>query len=189
MFLDNALSFNTAVNTVLAIANTTTTSTIIDITGAGSGNAPAMIGGLNSSNVPNSNTAMGVDYGVGDGMAIPYVVVTINTVTTVTGTMTISLNSAPDNGSYSPGTYTTIYTSTALSGSTQLAAGKVYYFQVPPVLFQGGQKLPRFYELVYTVANTTITLSVNSFMTLNPPSFGNAYSLLGGQYGSNFYAG
>ena len=37
MFLDNALSFNTAVNTVLAIANTTTTSTVIDITGAGCG--------------------------------------------------------------------------------------------------------------------------------------------------------
>ena len=190
MFLDNALSFNTAVNTVLAIANTTTTSTVIDITGAGSGNAPAMIGGLNSSNSPGANTAMGSDYGVGDGMAIPYVVVTINTVTTVTGTMTISLLAAPDNGSYGQGTYTTLYTSGNLSGSTQLYAGAVLYFQVPPVLASMGEALPRFYKLIYTVANTTITLSVNSFMTLNPPSFaGSKAVLLGGQYANNFYAG
>ena len=185
MYLDNSLSFNTAVNTVLAIANTTTTSTIIDITGAGSGNAPSMINGF-----PATNTAIGVDYGVGDGMAQPYVVVTINTVTTVTGTMTITLQAAPDNGSYGQGTYTTIYTSAALSGSTMLYAGSVLYFPVPPTLAAMGEALPRFYKLVYTVSNTTITLSVNSFMTLNPPSFaGTKAGLLGNQYANNYIAG
>ena len=107
--------------------------------------------------------------------------------------MTISLQSAPNTstaGSYNEGTYTTIYTSAALSGSTMLAAGKVLYFQVPPVLFSMGQSLPRFYKLIYTVSNTTITLSVNSFMTLNPPSIGSTYAVnLGDNYASNFYAG
>ena len=184
MFLDNSLTFNTAVNSSQAISATAASTSIIDVTGAGSGNTPAMINGF-----PNLNTAMGVDYGVGDGMAIPYVVVVVTSATTVTGTLTIALQSAPDNGSYSPGTYTTIYTSAALTGATQLYAGAVYYFQVPPSLIGNGEALPRFYRLNYTVG-PSISVSVNAFMTLNPPSFaGGKASLLGGQYNSNFYAG
>ena len=184
MFLDNSLTFNTAVNGSQTITVTAASTTVIDVTGAGVGNAPAMIGGY-----PATNTAIGIDYGVGDGMAIPYVLVFINSATTVTGTMTVSLQAAPDNGSYSPGTYTTLYTSANLNGSTQLAAGNVLYFQVPPTLAAMGEALPRFYRLNYTVASNTISISVNAQMSLNPPSFASAKTgIIGGLYPNNYIA-
>lgn len=184
MFLDNSLSFNTNVASVQAVTATAASTTVIDITGAGVGVAPAMINGY-----PQTNTSIGVDYGVGDGMAIPYVVIVITATTTVTGTLTIALQAAPDNGSYSPSTYTTLFTSNALTGATQLYVGSVLYFQVPPTLASMGEALPRFYRLNYTVGST-ISLSLNAFMTLNPPSFaGVKAGILGGQYNSNFIAG
>lgn len=181
MFLDNSLTFNTSVTSTQAVTATADSTTVIDITGAGSGNAPAMINGF-----PATNTAIGVDYGVGDGMFSPYVMVFVTATTTVTGTLTVALKAAPDNGSYGQGTYTTIYTSTALTGSTQLAAGKVLYFPVPPILSSMGEALPRFYKLTYTVGSS-ISLSVNAMMAPNPASFGN-FGLLGGQYANNFIA-
>ena len=182
MFLDSALCFGTNLTTPQNVTATADSVSIIDVTGAGSGNAPAMINGYGQ-----ANTAIGVDYGVGDGMAIPYVVVVITAVTTVTGTLVITLSAAPDNGSYSPGTYTVIFTSTGLTGSTVLYVGSVLYFQVPPTLAAMGEALPRFYKLTYTVASGSISLKANSFMTLNPPSFaGTKAGLLGGQYNSNF---
>lgn len=185
MFLDNSLSFNTNVASTQTVTATADSTTIIDVTGAGSGTAPAMINGF-----PATNTAIGVDYGVGDGMAIPYVVIIVTAVTTVTGSLVITLSAAPDNGSYSPGTYTVIYTSTALTGSTQLYAGSVLYFQLPPTLAAMGEALPRFYKLTYTVASGSISIKTNSFITLNPPSFaGTKAGLLGGQYANNFIAG
>lgn len=179
MFADNSMSFNTALTSSQAITATAASTSIIDVTGAGSGNAPAMINGF-----PQANTAIGVDYGVGDGMAVPYVVLLVTATTTVTGTLTVALQAAPDNGSYSPGTYTTLYASAALTGATQLAAGKVLYFPIPPTLNSMGEALPRFYRLNYTVTGS-ISLSVNAFVTLNPPSFA-AFGLLGGQYNNNF---
>ena len=181
MFADNSLSFNTNLSSTQNITATADSTSIIDITGAGSGVAPAMINGF-----PATATSVGVDYGVGDGMANPYVVIAITATTTVSGTLTISLNAAPDNGSYSPGTYTAIYTSAALTGATQLKTGNVLYFQVPPTLASMGEALPRFYKLIYTVGSS-ISLKVNSFMALNPPSVGN-YGNIGGQYNSNYLA-
>lgn len=184
MFADNSLSFNGALTTPQTVTATADSTTVIDVTGAGSGNAPAMINGF-----PATNTSIGVDYGVGDGMAIPYVVIIITAVTTVTGTLVITLNAAPDNGSYSPGTYTTIFTSAGLTGSTQLYAGAVLYFQLPPTLAAMGEALPRFYKLIYTVASGSISLKSNAFITLNPPSFaGTKAGILGGQYANNFIA-
>jgi hypothetical protein len=183
MFGDNSLSFNTNLSSTQAITATAASTTVIDVTGAGAGNAPNQINGYGQ-----ANTAIGVDYGTGDGMATPYVVVLVTAVTTVTGTLTIALQAAPDNGSYSAGTYTSIFTSAALTGATQLYAGAVLYFQVPPTLAAMGEALPRFYRLNYTVGSS-ISLSVNAFMTLNAPSFaGTKAGLLGGQYNSNFVA-
>ena len=185
MFLDNALSFNTNVASTQTVTATADSTTIIDITGAGSGTAPAMINGF-----PATNTAIGVDYGVGDGMAIPYVVIIVTAVTTVTGTLVITLSAMPDNGSYSPGTATVIFTSTGLTGSTVLYAGSVLYFQLPPTLAAMAEALPRFYKLTYTVSSGSISIKTNAFITLNPPSFaGTKAGLLGGQYNNNFIAG
>ncbi len=46
MFVDNTLSFNTNWSTTQTITTTADSASVIDITGAGSGNAPAMINGF-----------------------------------------------------------------------------------------------------------------------------------------------
>lgn len=176
MFADQSLTFNTSLTSFQNVTATADSTTIIDVTGAGSGNAPAMINGF-----PATNTAIGVDYGAGDGEAIPWVVVMIPAVTTVTGTLTISLKAAPDDGSYGQGTYTTLYTSGSLTGTTQLVAANQLLFQVPPIYVTGGQALPRFYKLTYTVVSGSISLHANAFMTLNPPNLE-----LMGKYANNY---
>lgn len=158
----------------------TADSSIVDVTGAGVGVAPAMIGG-----VPNAsglqNTTLGFDMGVGDGMARPYVFVLVTATTTVTGTLSISLKAAPDSGTYTEGTYTTLYTSAGLTGSTQLAANKWLYFPVPPVL--QAEANPRFYKLTYTVVSGSISLSLSAGIVVDPTSF-----LGGTKYQNNYIA-
>jgi hypothetical protein len=181
MIVDNSLSFNTNWQTPQAITTVTVDSTtVIDITGAGSGNAPTMINGYNQ-----ANTAIGVDIGQGDGMAIPYVVCCVTTAFVSAGaaTLQIVLQGAPDNGSYSPGTWTTYFTSTVFT-TAQLAAGQMLFFQVPPRPLSGqpGTALPRFYKLSYTVASATFSAGkFNSGILLNPPN-----GLVSTLYNSNF---
>lgn len=155
-----------------AITATADSTNIFDVTGAGSGNAPAMIG------AGGVNTAMGIDIGAGDGAAVPYVLITVTGSTTVTGTLTISLKAAPDNGSYGQGTYTTIYSSAALTGAGQLAVGSQYIIPVPPII--PGEALPRFYKLTYTVGSS-ISVVVTAELLLNPPLIRDATL-----YGNNF---
>lgn len=167
-YFDSLLQFSLA----QAITTTANATNLYDVTGAGSGNAPAMIG-------PNGvNTGIGIDIGAGDGMAIPEVQATVTTAGTGAGTITISLQSAPDNGSYSPGTYTTIYQSAAFVG-TSLTVGSVLTFQVPPNP-PGVTTLPRFYRLVYTVASTA-TASFTTNLLLNAPTVKNV-TLHGNNY-------
>ena len=176
MFLDNSLSFNGGWSTPTAAITATVDSTVIvDITGAGIGNAPAMIGGY-----PATNTAIGMDIGAGDGVAIPYLYVAVNTTGTGTGTVTISLSAAPDDGAYSDGTYTTLYTSQAFVG-TDLVAGRFLMVAVPPTLWTFGEDLPRFYKLTYTVSGTVGAVKFLSGLVLNPQQ-----SSLAGQYPNNF---
>lgn len=176
MFVDNALSFNGGWATPQAITVTADSSSIVDITGAGSGNAPTMIGGY-----PASNTSIGADWGAGEGVSVPYVYITVTTAGTTSNTLTVSLNAAPDNGSYSPGTYTQLYASTAFTGST-LVKGAVLLFPVPPRLQTTayGEVLPRFYKLTYTCSGS-LTVSVAAGMVINPPT-----SLTALQYQNNF---
>jgi hypothetical protein len=173
MFLDASLTFNSALGTPQAIAATANSAAIIDVTGAGSGNLPRMVGGY-----PALNNDLGLDMGSGDGVANPYLVVQVSTAGTGTGTLTVTLQAAPDNGSGSPGTYTVLATSAAYVG-TALVAGTQIVMDVPndPAIAQ-----PRFYQVVYTVSGT-LTASVLAFVTLNAPD-----SLKGIQYNSNFVA-
>lgn len=180
MMLDSSLTFNTNLTSTQAVTATANSTTVIDVTGVGVGNKPTMINSFPAS----AYQSLFLDIGVGDGIAIPYVMVFITGTTTVTGTLNVALQAAPDDGSTnSPGTYTTLYQSAALTGATQLAAGKVLYFQVPPTLFTMGEAQPRFYRLVYTVVSGSISIVVNSVITINPSSFG-----LGGQFNNNFIA-
>lgn len=180
MFLDNSLSFNGGWNTPsAAITSTVDGTTIVDITGAGSGNAPAMINGF-----PATNTAIGEDYGAGDGVAIPYAVVIVNTTGTGTGTVTVSVSAAPDNGSYSPGTYYTLFSSDAYVG-TNLVAGTTLLFPLPPIPEGLGtaKALPRFYKITYTVSGTVGAVKFVSGLALNPTNIG-----LQGRYPNNYLA-
>lgn len=174
MFTDNTLSFNTNWQTTQAITTTANSATVVDLTGAGSGNAPAMIGSF-----PAVNTAMGYDIGFGDGVAYPYLVINVVTAGGAnSNTLTISLQSAPDNGSYSPGTWTTCLQSEAILDST-LTAGLTLIFPVPP---RGvGAALPRFYRLIYTASATLTPLAVSAGILLNPPS-----QLMAGAYSANY---
>lgn len=172
MFLDQTLSFNTTIGTVQTVTATAASQAIIDVTGAGSGNAPQIINGF-----PATNTAIGEDYGAGDGVAIPHVVVSVPVTGTGSGTVTVALQAAPDNGSYSPGTYYTLATSDAYVG-TALTAGTVIDIPVPPIV--NSDALPRFYRLNYTVSGT-ISVGLNSFMVLNPVQL---YTF--GKYANNY---
>lgn len=155
-----------------AITTTADSTNTFDVTGAGVGNAPAMIG------AGGVNTAMGIDIGAGDGVAIPQIWVIVTGSTTVTGTLTITLSAAPDNGSYSAGTYTVLHSSAALTGATQLAVGAAYKFDVPPII--PGEALPRFYKLTYTVS-ASISVVVSAFVMFNAPDLRDPKL-----YGNNF---
>jgi hypothetical protein len=166
-FLDASLNFSQA----QAITVTAASTNLYDITSAGSGNAPAMNG------ANGVNTDLGGDIFAGDGQAIPQVFVNVNVTGTTTNTITINIQSAPDNGSYSPGTWTTIGSSGAIVADT-LIAGDALIINgnpLPPHI-----PLPRFYRLQYVCSGTlSITLTAN--LTINAPT--NRDATL---YGSNF---
>lgn len=180
MFLDNALTFNASWSTPSAAITATVDGTgIIDITGAGSGNAPAMINGF-----PATNTAIGADYGAGDGLVIPRGIFIVTTTGTGAGTLTISISAAPDNGTYGQGTYYVLATTDAYVG-TNLVAGTVIELPLPPLPEGLGtnKALPRFYKCTYTVSGTVGAVKFLSGLAINPASF-----LLWGRYNNNFTA-
>lgn len=174
MFLDNKLAFSTDWATAQAVTTTADSTNIIDVTGAGSGNAPAMINGF-----PAANTAIGNDYGGADGVAIPWLYVTCTVAGTGAGNVTITLKGAPDNGSYGQGSYQTLYTSTAITG-TSLLKGPTIVVPVPPMLYNDSEVLPRFYKLTYTVSST-FTGSFIAGLVLNPTT-----GLIMPDYSNNF---
>lgn len=147
----------------------TTAGTVFDVTGAGSGNAPSMIAGVNGST--GAAVPIGFDIGAGDGIAIPEVFWTVPTAFVSAGgaTMQIQLQAAPDNGSNSPGTYQTI-TQTSTFTAGQLSANTVGQFQVPSVAPNWiGEALPRFYRLNFVVGTSTFSAgAITASLVLNP---------------------
>lgn len=165
----------TFLSTAQAIT-TTADSTIYDTTGAGSGNAPTMIG------AQGLNTALGFDIGAGDGIAVPEALWTVTTAGTGAGTVTFSVSAAPDNGSYSPGTYQVLASTQAFVG-TSLKLGQTIKLPIPPfpqTNSTGATIVPRFYKFTYTVASSA-TVSVSGGILLNAPDlrtpviYGNNY--------------
>lgn len=160
-------------STEQAITTTADSTNVFDVTGAGAGNAPAMIG------AGGLNTALGFDIGAGDGVAAPEVLVVVTTAGTGAGTISVSIAAAPDNGSYSAGTYVVLSTTAAFVG-TSLTAGRVIKLPVPPI--PPTLALPRFYKLTYTVSGSA-TASFTANLMLNAPDlrdatlYGNNYSV------------
>ena len=176
MFLESTSGANLSV--AQAVTATAASTNVFDVTGAGAGNAPAMIG------ASGLNTALGFDIGGGNGVEEPSVAVSVTTATTVSGTLTIALQVAADNGSYSPGTYYTIFSTAALTGTSELFVGAQIWFPIPPTpqgLLSGS--LPRFYRLDYTVTGS-ISVVVSASILLDAANIRQAT-----QYGNNFPAG
>lgn len=158
-------------STAQAITTTANSTNVFDVTGAGAGNAPAMIG------AGGVNTAMGIDIGAGDGMAPAAVLITLSAVGSSGNTLTISLQAAPDNGSYSAGTYQTIFSTQAFVEST-LSANDQIIIPVPPI--PPHLALPRFYRLVYT-CSAAVTVTATANLLMNAPLLRDAKL-----YGNNF---
>lgn len=176
MLTDTNLSFNTSWATTQLITTTADSSSVIDITGAGVGNAPAMINGF-----PALNTAIGVDDAYGQGVAGAWVMICVKASGgNNANTLTVSLKSAPDSGTYTEGTYTTCGSTGAMLDSS-LVAGTLIAFPMPPIAL--GAALPRFYKLTYTASATLTPLGVSAGIVINPPTL-----LLPKLYPSNFIA-
>lgn len=144
MFLDNALLLSNA----QAITSTAASTTLYDVTGAGSGNVPSMVFGTTG--------LAGVDLGLGEGMARPNCYFTVGTTFTAGGaaTLTIQIQLAPDNGSGSPGTYVTLAETGAIAVGS-LVAGKNFSIPLPPLSM--GEAVGRFYRFNYVVATGPFT--------------------------------
>lgn len=164
-FFDNALLLSNS----QAITTTAASTNVYDVTGAGAGNAPAMVFGQTST---GAAAPAGLDIGTGDGVAIPHAYFTIITTGTGAGTITFQVQAAPASGN-SAGTYVTLAASQAFVGTT-LIAGDVIDLQVPPYASAAAQigpgmgALPRFYRLNYVVSGSA-TATVTAYIGVNPP--------------------
>lgn len=167
MFLDSLVTFSSAQSLVTTATTTLVSSTTYDVTSAGVGTAPSMIGGVNAST--GAAQVIGFDIGTGDGFAIPEVEWSVPTAATPSGaTMQIKLQAAADNGSNVPGTWVDIYASKAFVAS-DLVANTINSFQVPPVPATFGTNAPRFYRLAYVIGTATYTAgTISANIVLNP---------------------
>lgn len=153
-----------------AITTTAASTTIYDITGAGSGNAPSMTFG---------NGPVGADIAGGDGSNLPSAYFTITTTGTGTGTVQFQVQAAPDN-SNSPGSYVVVGSSDAYVG-TALIKGNVIKVPISPFnQIAPGMGQPRFYRLYY-VQTGNGACSVTGYIGINTPT---GYE--GTQHGNNF---
>lgn len=150
MFIDVAAAFSPFAPYGSPQSLVTTTSTastnVYDITGAGVGNTPSITWG--------NSDVFGADMGVGDGAALPsvYAVITTGLSTTNSATLTIALQSAPDDGTNNPGTWSTVVQTDAYTASA-LAAGTA--IRLPFAHRKTGAALPRFYRLWYQLPSST----------------------------------
>lgn len=174
-FLDATLILSSA----QAITTSAASTLVYDVTGAGSGNAPAMIFGQTAT---GAAALPGADIGNGDGASAPQAYFTITTTGTGTGTVSFGIEAAPDNGSNSPGTYRRLATTNAAVGTT-LLAGDIISLTIPPYVLVGpAEGKPRFYRFYYDQTGNG-AVSVTSAIMLNPP-----LGYVSTQYSNNFNA-
>lgn len=169
-YFDNALLLSNA----QAITSTAASSTIYDVTGAGSGNAPALIWGTTS--------VFGTDIGsAGNGIAQPCVFMVITTAFTTSNsaTLQVQVQAAIDNGSNAPGSYTTIVETDAFAAAV-LTLGAQLVLPIPKITL--GEALPRFYRVNYVVGTGVFGAgAVTTDILINPPT-----GLVSTLYPSNF---
>lgn len=174
-FYDAPLQLSTAQAIVASAASTL----IYDTTGAGSGNAPAMVFGQGATGAPLLG---GFDIGGGMGASQPKAVFDITTTGTGAGTVAFGVEAAVDNGSNAPGTYVRLATSGAIVGTSLIAGDKIILPIPSEVIKAAGELKPRFYRFFYDVTGAA-TVSATATIQINPEM-----GLIGNIYGNNFVA-
>lgn len=160
MIMDSTLLFST--NQGISTATTITTSTsVIDLAGVGSGNAPNATFG--------TATTFGEDLGVGGGVTDLTLLVVVGTpfATTNTATLTVALQGAPSTATNTPGTYTTYQQTGAISVGNLTTNTQIMRMNLAAAFPFG--TLPRFLRLQYiapaTLNWTTGTIQVAGLIT------------------------
>lgn len=170
MILDSQLILSSA----QAITVSAPSTGVIDVSGAGYGNAPP--------NTFGTATVFGEDIGIGDGVSPPRLFVYTGTAFTAAGagTLQIQLQASVDSGA--PG-YTASAWDTILQTDTyalsQLTANKlIAEFTIPPR--EPNQGFPRYYRLNYVVGTGPMTAGTIAFAGFatgidNSPMYAAAY--------------
>lgn len=153
MILDSFLMFDSAAN-LAQVVGTYTSANVIDWHATGA--------------LPTLANLQGArDMGIGDKPALKMLVQVITTFTSGgAGTLAVSLQGAPDNGSGAPGSYTTWWTSPAYALATLNAGSRLFDmdFPRPP----DGISIPRFVRMSYAIAGATMTAgTVSSYIVLD----------------------
>jgi hypothetical protein len=159
MLIDNLISFST---TAQAVTSSNVASTnVIDLLGAGSGNA--------STNIIGNVTTFSADMGIGKWKQQIYILVGTAFTTSDSCTLTINLQVAPDNGSNSPGTYQTIAATGALTAA-QLVANAIIKMDWPPTFPVTERQ--RFVRLQYVPSATMTAGTIGpAYITTGRPDF------------------
>lgn len=155
MILDALYQFDPNPTSVAIAAGTQVSTNVISLRAAGQ--IPVL-----------ANLQGARDMGIGDNPALK---VSVNVVVGFTsggaGTLSVSFQGAPDNGSGAPGTFTTYYTTPAYALATVAVVGaSLMDMDVPRP--PAGVGMPAYYRLLYTVAVATMTAgSVASYLVLD----------------------
>ncbi len=164
-----------------AITATAVSAAVYDVTGAGVGNVPKMIFGVDANGVQQT---AGFDIGTGAGMNRPVAMFTIDQTFTAAGaaTLVIQIEAAPDNGSGSEGAYTVIQQTGPLALAQLVAGQEPLVVEFDALL--PGEVLPRFYKFNYVVATGPfIAGELTANILLDAPSIARAKG-----YPGNFVA-
>lgn len=173
-FYDNSLLLSNA-QSLSGTATTVISTSTYDITGAGSGTAPAMIWG--------TSTLLQADVMVGRFMQAYFTVTTAFTATASTVTFVVEA-AAPATGNV-PGTWVTLYQSAAFTGSA-LTANAQLVVPIPPLgLIKAAENMPRFYRFRYAEGSGTFSAgAVTAGILLDTPT-----GMVSTLYPNNFASG
>lgn len=154
MILDALFSFtSTSGDSITSSSGTITSGNIIDLGG------PALPASQSS---PYAYPFR--DVGIGDDPALKLLVVCVTTFAGGTS-LAISLQGAPDNGSGSPGTFVTWYTTPAVVLASLVQGARLMDMDMPRP--PQGVVEPRFLQLAYTVSGTFTGSTLRGYIVLD----------------------
>ncbi len=148
MILDNALMFTGTSNGASAGI---TAGAYTDLPTTGTQNSSNVVD-LGLTGLPLSASGGGArDIGIGDDPAMKVLVVVTTALTGGTN-ISVGLQGAPDNGSGSPGSWTTMVTGATVAEASLIQGCRLLDVDVPRPI--PGQAIPRYLRLVYTSSGT-----------------------------------